>query len=124
MRIDLAAWAALGGHAAGDTFASIEGIISSRHANTLTGGAGSDGLEGGAGADRLDGGTRRDTLWYATSDAGIYTSIWPPGLPAAVMPRATPSSVSTGFPAHTTPTRSSAARPPRANRTALRCRDA
>ena len=75
VHVDLAAGTARGGHATGDTFEGIEGIIGSRHADTLTGGDGSNGLEGGAGADRLDGGGGRDTLWYATSDAGVHVDL-------------------------------------------------
>ena len=73
--VSIAAGTARGGHAAGDRFASIEGIIGSRHADTLTGGAGNEGLEGGAGSDRLDGGAGRDTLWYAASDAGVHVDL-------------------------------------------------
>ena len=75
VHVDLAAGTARGGHATGDTFEGIEGIIGSRHADTLTGSDGSNGLEGGAGADRLDGGGGRDTLWYATSDAGVHVDL-------------------------------------------------
>ena len=75
VHVDLGAGTARGGHAAGDTFESIEGLIGSRHADTLTGGSGRNGLEGGAGADRLDGGGGRDTLWYATSDTGVHVDL-------------------------------------------------
>ena len=75
VHVDLAAGTARGGHAEGDTFEGIEGIIGSRHADTLTGSDGSNGLEGGPGADRLDGGDGSDTLWYATSDAGVHVDL-------------------------------------------------
>ena len=57
-----------GGHAAGDVFTSIENLIGSAHADTLTGDAGDNGLEGLAGADTLDGGDGVDTAIYASSD--------------------------------------------------------
>ena len=75
VHVDLAAGTARAGHAEGDSFEGIEGIIGSGHADTLGGGDGGNGLEGGAGADRLDGGAGRDTLWYATSDAGVHVDL-------------------------------------------------
>jgi Ca2+-binding RTX toxin-like protein len=69
-----------GGHAAGDTLVSIEGLIGSAFADTLTGNdernelrggdgadtlsglGGTDTLRGGNGADKLYGGTQKDTL--------------------------------------------------------------
>ncbi len=73
VRVDLEAGTGAGGHAAGDTFNSIENLIGSAHgdelqgaagANRLTGAGGDDTLEGGAGADTLDGGTGTDTFLY------------------------------------------------------------
>ena len=91
-----------GGHAEGDTFSNVEGIVGSEHADTLwgssgndtltggdgddwldgdggndtlAGGAGHDGLTGGAGADRIDGGAGHDTLWYSGSDAGVAVDL-------------------------------------------------
>jgi large repetitive protein len=60
-----------GGHAAGDSLISIENIIGSGFAdsitgdtlaNSLTGGIGADTLSGGDGNDTLDGGTDADSL--------------------------------------------------------------
>ena len=73
--IDLAAGTTRGDHAEGDTFTSIEGIIGSRHADTLTGGEGNETLSGGAGADRLDGGAGDDRVSYDGSDAGVVINL-------------------------------------------------
>ena len=102
VHVDLGRGTAEGGHAEGDTFENIEGIVGSRHTDTLVGGAdadelagrdggdwlrggggrdtlaggdGTDGLSGGAGADRLEGGGAHDTLWYAQSDAGVRVDL-------------------------------------------------
>ena len=69
--VDLSAGTAGGGDAEGDAFRSIEGIIGSRYADSLTGGASDDTLTGGAGADWMDGGAGADWLWYGGSDAGV-----------------------------------------------------
>ena len=90
------------GHAEGDTFSNVEGIVGSEHADslwgssgndtltggdgddwldgdggddTLAGGDGNDGLTGGAGADSIDGGDGHDALWYTESDAGVHVSL-------------------------------------------------
>ncbi|WP_275790250.1 calcium-binding protein [Pararhizobium gei] len=51
------------GDAKGDTYASIEGIIGSDHADTLVGDAKSNVLSGGAGSDYLVGGGGKDTFF-------------------------------------------------------------
>ena len=79
VQVNLGSGVVSGGHAAGDTFNSIENLIGSAHgdalqgavgANRLTGAGGDDTLEGGAGADTLDGGAGADTFVYrAASDS-------------------------------------------------------
>ena len=73
-----------GGHAEGDTFGNVEGIVGSAHADTLwgssgndtlTGGDGDDQFTGGAGADSMDGGDGYDWLWYGESDAGVHVNL-------------------------------------------------
>ena len=81
------------GEAAGDIYASIEGLIGSSFddrlfgdtaANILIGGsgddrligaAGNDSLNGGAGADLLDGGAGSDTAVYLASNAGVQVNL-------------------------------------------------
>ncbi len=64
-----------GGHAAGDILVSIEGVIGSQYADTLTGDDGDNVLEGGAGADALDGGAGRDAASYRSSNAAITVNL-------------------------------------------------
>lgn len=52
----------LAGDAAGDSFRSMEGLIGSSYADTLTGDAGANLLAGSDGDDRLIGGAGNDTL--------------------------------------------------------------
>lgn len=91
--VNIETGAASGGHAQGDVLSSIENLIGSAFADTLTGdsndnvltgGAGSDilsgrdggdTLEGGAGGDRLDGGLGSDTATYASSGAGVVIDL-------------------------------------------------
>ncbi|MEQ1952038.1 hypothetical protein [Mesorhizobium sp. CN2-181] len=82
--VSLAANAATGGDAQGDTFNGVENLSGSNHADSLTGDAGAntldgaggnDLLNGGAGADALQGGAGIDTATYATSAAGITVSL-------------------------------------------------
>ena len=91
--IDLAAGTASGGHAAGDTFTSIERVFGSRYADnitgdsgvnylrgytgndTLVGGAGTDFLQGDAGADAMDGGTGTDWAVYVSATTGVTVNL-------------------------------------------------
>ena len=64
-----------GGHAAGDTFTSIENVIGSAHADTLTGSGSANIIEGGGGGDTLDGGDGTDTLSYQGSNGGVTVDL-------------------------------------------------
>jgi Ca2+-binding RTX toxin-like protein len=79
--VNLGTGAASGGDAAGDTFSSIEQVLGSGSADTLTGDAnantlwgmgGDDVLTGGGGGDLLKGGAGNDTFVYtALSDSTV-----------------------------------------------------
>ncbi len=63
--VDLGAGTGSGGHAAGDTYVSIEYVVGSSFADTLIGSGGDDTLIGDGGADVLNGGTAgTDTVMY------------------------------------------------------------
>ncbi len=64
-----------GGHAVGDVFASVEGVIGSQYADTLTGDDGDNILEGGLSADILDGGAGRDAASYRSSNAAVTVNL-------------------------------------------------
>ena len=66
--VNLGTGAASGGDAAGDRFKSIENLIGSDYADTLTGTSGSNTLAGGAGNDQLYGGSGSDVLYGGDGD--------------------------------------------------------
>lgn len=75
--VNLVTGTGVGGDAQGDTLFSVENIISSNSADTLTGdgnanvlsgGNGNDLLDGGAGDDKLYGGNGKDTLFGGTGN--------------------------------------------------------
>ena len=72
------------GGAGTDTLTSIEGLLGSRFADTLTaaasgsslsGGAGNDLLYGGPGNDAFDGGSGVDTVAFTNASAGVTVSL-------------------------------------------------
>ncbi|CAN0439729.1 unnamed protein product, partial [Laminaria digitata] len=72
------------GGSGNDTFYSVENLIGSGHADTLTGstsanridgGAGNDILDGGAGNDTLIGGAGVDRVSYETASAAVIVSL-------------------------------------------------
>jgi VCBS repeat-containing protein len=82
--VNLSTGTASGGDAAGDTLISIENVIGSGLADTLTaaaagshlsGGAGNDVLHGGTGIDTLDGGTGTDNADYSASAAAVSVNL-------------------------------------------------
>jgi Ca2+-binding RTX toxin-like protein len=66
--INLKTAAMSGGHAAGDVLISIEAIIGSSFADTVTGDDASNRLDGGSGNDSLVGGVGNDTLLGGTGN--------------------------------------------------------
>ncbi|MEO5374344.1 MAG: cadherin-like domain-containing protein, partial [Alphaproteobacteria bacterium] len=71
--VDLLSGTGAGGDALGDTLSSIETVIGSAFADTLSGGVGAERLDGGAGDDRLQGRGGADTLvGGAGSDTASY----------------------------------------------------
>jgi Ca2+-binding RTX toxin-like protein len=70
VNVNLTAATQLGGDALGDTLISIEGVIGSDYADSLTGDAGNNSLVGGRGADTLSAGSGDDTI-----DSGVDRQI-------------------------------------------------
>ena len=58
-----------------DTLTSIENVIGSAYADTLTGDTNDNVLEGGAGADSLSGGAGSDTASYEGDGAGVTVNL-------------------------------------------------
>ena len=80
VQVNLATGVTSGGHAAGDTFNSIENLAGSQFNDTLIGDngvnrldgfTGNDLLQGGLGADELFGGLGQDTADYSDSAVGV-----------------------------------------------------
>lgn len=107
LRADLATPATNTGEAAGDLYASVEGLVGTGYADTLVGNAygnvlsggagndvlsggagndllaggdGDDLLDGGAGADQLAGGAGNDTVSYAAATTGVLVDLLAPAL--------------------------------------------
>lgn len=66
------------GEAAGDSYFSIEGLVGTQFADTITGDAGDNRLDGAAGGDTLDGGNGNDIARYQTSDVGLTVNLADP----------------------------------------------
>ncbi|CAN7623273.1 M10 family metallopeptidase C-terminal domain-containing protein [Bosea sp. LjRoot9] len=73
--VNLATGVNTGGDAAGDTLTSIENLIGSAFADSLTGDGANNVLTGGAGADTLDGAAGSDTASYAGSTAAVTVNL-------------------------------------------------
>ena len=73
--VNLATGAIFGGHADGDTYSGIEGVVGSRYDDRLTGDDGDNRFHGGAGADVLAGGEGVDYMSYSGSDAGVTINL-------------------------------------------------
>jgi Ca2+-binding RTX toxin-like protein len=73
--VDLGLSTATGGDAEGDIFTSIENLIGSANADTLTGDSNDNVVEGGAGADQLTGGDGLDTASYIGSAAAVTVNL-------------------------------------------------
>jgi Ca2+-binding RTX toxin-like protein len=63
------------GDASGDILVSMENVLGSANADTLTGNSGANILLGGLGADILDGGAGIDTASYDRSKAGVTVDL-------------------------------------------------
>jgi serralysin len=63
------------GDAKGDTYSSVENMVGSAFADTLTGNGSANVLEGGAGGDRLVGGSGRDTASYSGALSGVKADL-------------------------------------------------
>ncbi len=82
--VDLGTGLASDGLGGTDTLISIENVVGSDFADTLTGdaadnllsgGLGDDTLEGGAGNDTLDGGDGSNTISYADASGGVHVDL-------------------------------------------------
>jgi Ca2+-binding RTX toxin-like protein len=61
--------------AAGETYASVEGLIGSDHNDTLIGDGGQNFLRGGLGGDALDGGAGSDWAEYNNAAVGVIADL-------------------------------------------------
>ena len=75
VQISLDGSAGTGGDAAGDTLSTIENLVGSAYADTLTGDAHDNVQIGGTGADTIDGGDGADTADYSASADAVQISL-------------------------------------------------
>lgn len=68
VKVNLGAFSASGGDAAGDFLVNMENLLGSAFADTLTGNDAANRLDGGIGADVLNGGRGADTLYGGNND--------------------------------------------------------
>jgi glucose/arabinose dehydrogenase len=73
--VNLATGAAHGGDAEGDILRSIENLIGSAFADTLTGDTNDNIIQPGAGDDTVDGGGGSDTVSYAETTQGVVVDL-------------------------------------------------
>ncbi|NDW46288.1 calcium-binding protein, partial [Ruegeria sp. PrR005] len=73
--VDLSTGAVSGGDASGDSLVSIESVIGTALADTLTGDDGDNLFEGGGSADSLDGGAGEDQLSYLHSPSAVQVDL-------------------------------------------------
>jgi len=79
VNVNLFTGAADGGHAQGDRLRSIEGLVGSPQADTLTGDAGDNRFDGGPGDDSLTGGLGNDHFAFAANSGNDTISGFTPG---------------------------------------------
>ncbi len=77
--VNLFTGAAAGGHAQGDRLRSIEGLVGSAQADTLTGDAGDNRLDGGPGDDTLTGGPGDDRFAFTANSGSDAITDFAPG---------------------------------------------
>ncbi len=75
VNINLATGSYSGGHAAGDSYANIEGVIGSALNDTLTGDGSDNVLEGAGGADTISGGGGTDYASYSKSAVAVNVNL-------------------------------------------------
>ncbi|WP_112313050.1 Hint domain-containing protein [Pseudogemmobacter bohemicus] len=83
VNVSLTTWTGLGGHAAGDTFAGVDGLIGSGYNDTLIGydgmGTGADAytnhISGGMGNDHIEGLSGDDSLYGGGDNDTVYGGI-------------------------------------------------
>jgi len=73
--VDIGAGTAIGGAATGDDLTSVEGVVGSAFADTLTGDAADNVFLGMGGGDDLDAGLGFDFVYYQFSTSGVTVDL-------------------------------------------------